>query len=50
MHPDYRGQGIADRLIETAEQAARALGEERLYLITANGQALYERHGWMTQE
>ncbi|GHC23505.1 N-acetyltransferase [Kushneria pakistanensis] len=46
VHPDYRGQGIAARLIETVEHAARAQGEDRLHLITAHSQTLYERHGW----
>ncbi|ART63108.1 GNAT family N-acetyltransferase [Kushneria marisflavi] len=46
VHPDYRGQGLAAQLIETVEHAARARGEARLYLITANQQTLYERHGW----
>ncbi|MFC0337619.1 Acetyltransferase (GNAT) family protein [Kushneria avicenniae] len=46
VHPDYRGRGIAARLIKTVETAALALGEARLYLITANQQTLYERYGW----
>ena len=46
VHPDYRGRRLAARLIETVEHVAHARGEERLYLITAHQQTLYERHGW----
>lgn len=46
VHPDHRGRGIAGRLIKAIEQDARARGETRLYLITADHQALYEGHGW----
>ncbi|WP_438765300.1 GNAT family N-acetyltransferase [Kushneria sp. TE3] len=46
VHPDYRGRGIAGRLIETIEQVAHSRGETGLYLITTDHQGLYERHGW----
>ena len=46
VHSDYRGRGLAARLIETVERHARALGEDRLYLSTANGQTIYEHLGW----
>lgn len=45
-----RGNGIANKLMDTAEQAARDAGAARIWLRTANdntpAQALYEGRGW----
>ena len=45
-----RGHGVATKLMETAEQAARDAGAARIWLRTANdntaAQALYEGRGW----
>ena len=45
-----RGHGIASKLMETAEQAARDAGAARIWLRTAHdntpAQALYEGRGW----
>lgn len=45
-----RGHGVATKLMETAEQAARDAGAARIWLRTANdntpAQALYESRGW----
>jgi len=34
VHPDYRGQGRAERLLADVERQARALGLERLFVLT----------------
>lgn len=45
-----RGSGVASRLMEAAEQAARDAGAARIWLRTAHdnmaAQALYEGRGW----
>jgi ribosomal protein S18 acetylase RimI-like enzyme len=45
-----RRQGIASKLMDVAEQAARDAGAARIFLRTANdntpAQALYESRGW----
>jgi ribosomal protein S18 acetylase RimI-like enzyme len=50
----HRGKHIADSLIETAEQAARAAGATRVWLRTAHtntqAQSLYEGRGWIQDE
>ena len=49
-----RGQGIASKLMETAESAARAAGATRVFLRTANdnttAQSLYESRGYIQDE
>lgn len=49
-----RGQGIASKLMETAESAARAAGATRVFLRTANdnttAQSLYEGRGYLQDE
>lgn len=49
-----RGQGIASKLMETAESAARAAGATRVFLRTANdnttAQSLYEGRGYIQDE
>lgn len=46
-----RGNGVASKLMEVAEQAARDAGAGRIWLRTANdntpAQALYEGRGWV---
>ena len=44
--PEARGQGCAQRLVATVEDAARQAGYRSLYLYTHDAQALYERLGW----
>jgi acetyltransferase len=49
VHTDYRGQGIAKRLMATMEEAARAAGLTLLVLDTVLGstaEALYQRIGY----
>ncbi|MDD5277324.1 MAG: GNAT family N-acetyltransferase [Methylovulum sp.] len=50
----YRRQGVAKRLIDTATNYAKALGAIRLTLSTAvtntQAQALYQSAGWMHDE
>ena len=47
---NYRGQGIASKLMQTAETAARDAGAARIWLRTAEdnttAQRLYESRGW----
>ena len=48
VHRSARRQGLAERLLRAAEDAARARGKTLLVLDTASGDAerLYERLGW----
>jgi len=50
VHPDYRGSGLARRLIGAAEDAARALGVNTLRLDTNRAldraAAAYRSWGW----
>ncbi|WP_111413490.1 GNAT family N-acetyltransferase [Billgrantia lactosivorans] len=48
--PEWRGQGIATRLIRRVEQEAAACGTRRFYLFTPDQQALYRRLGWCDHE
>jgi len=48
--PEARGQGCAQRLITTVEDAARQAGYRSLYLYTHDAQALYEKLGWQRVE
>ncbi len=48
--PEWRGRGIASRLIQCVEQEARASGIARFYLYTPDQQALYRRLGWQDIE
>ncbi len=50
VHPDYRRQGIASRLITAIEQIARERGHHRLYLTTDKMPALYAGLGWEALE
>lgn len=34
VHPDYRGQGRAERLLQEADKRARGLGLQRLFVLT----------------
>lgn len=50
VDPDWRGQGVARRLMATLEDTARGLGLTALRLVTGERQpeavALYESSGW----
>ena len=49
VHPDARGRGVAERLMERAEAEARAEGKTLLVLDTvtaSTAERLYERLGW----
>lgn len=48
--PEWRGQGIASRLVRRVEEEARAAGIETFYLYTPDQQALYRRLGWEDRE
>ena len=52
VHPTYRGQGIADALMQHLETKARELGYEALYLTTSSAEDYYRRkqNGWMEIE
>ncbi len=50
VHPDYRGRGIAARLMAEAESAARSLGRWLLVLDTESGsvaEIVYKKLGWV---
>ena len=48
--PEFRGQGVARRLLAAVEEAARGAGRERIWLETGTAQpeaiALYEQAGY----
>ncbi|CAB4329262.1 MAG: GNAT family N-acetyltransferase [Actinobacteria bacterium] len=48
---NYRGQGIANALVQAAETAAKEAGASRIWLRTAEdnviAQRLYESRGWV---
>ncbi|MGQ4879242.1 GNAT family N-acetyltransferase [Billgrantia sp. LNSP4103-1] len=48
--PEWRGQGIASRLVRRVEEEAAASGVDRFYLFTPDQQALYRRLGWRDLE
>ncbi|UPY35475.1 GNAT family N-acetyltransferase [Sediminicoccus sp. KRV36] len=48
--PEARGQGCAQRLIETVEDAARDAGHNALFLYTHDAQKLYAALGWYVIE
>lgn len=48
--PQFRGQGIGSRLVQTAMQEAGALGLSHLYLFTPDKMNFYERLGWQSIE
>lgn len=48
--PEWRGRGIASRLVRRVEEEAQAHGVERFYLYTPDQQALYRRLGWQDVE
>ncbi|MEC9482741.1 MAG: GNAT family N-acetyltransferase [Halomonas sp.] len=48
--PEWRGRGIASRLVRRVEEEARQADVERFYLYTPDQQALYRRLGWQAFE
>jgi ribosomal protein S18 acetylase RimI-like enzyme len=54
VDPTYRGQHIADQLMQAAESAAKSAGASRIWLRTAHtntpAQGLYEGRGWKQDE
>ncbi len=44
--PEWRGQGIASRLVRRVEDEAQAHGVAHFYLYTPDQQPLYRRLGW----
>lgn len=48
--PEWRGRGIASRLVRRVEEEAQACGHARFYLFTPDQQALYRRLGWRDLE
>jgi GNAT superfamily N-acetyltransferase len=46
VHPEYRQQGIATRLILEIEETARQLGFDQLYLFTEDRDSFYKKLGW----
>jgi GNAT superfamily N-acetyltransferase len=45
---EHRGEGIASKLIDVCEEAARALGHETIYLYTTTAEGIYVKAGWET--
>ncbi len=54
VDPAHRGAGIANKLMQAAEEAAKAAGASRIWLRTAHtnetAQKLYESRGWKLDE
>ncbi|ATA19051.1 acetyltransferase (GNAT) family protein [Gibbsiella quercinecans] len=50
VHPDYRRQGIAQRLTQAIERLARQRHYPALYLKTDSAEMLYARWGWQAIE
>ncbi|MCE9663336.1 GNAT family N-acetyltransferase [Halomonas sp. M5N1S17] len=48
--PEWRGWGIAARLIRRVEEEAAACGVGQFYLYTPDQQGLYRRLGWCEHE
>ncbi|WP_435389741.1 GNAT family N-acetyltransferase [Halomonas sabkhae] len=48
--PEWRGHGIASRLVRRVEEEAEAHGVGRCYLYTPDQQSLYRRLGWQDVE
>lgn len=48
VHPDYRGQGLGEKLIDLIKQQAREMGYEKLYLFTLHPTIpnWYAKLGW----
>jgi GNAT superfamily N-acetyltransferase len=46
VHPFHRGKGLSLQLIRRAENEAKRLGIQTLYLVTENAKGLYEKCGW----
>jgi len=50
VHPDFRQQGLATRLIKAVEDHAEQSKINTLYLFTPDQQAWYQRLGWAPHE
>ncbi|GAC1588037.1 MAG: GNAT family N-acetyltransferase [Candidatus Velthaea sp.] len=51
VHPDFTRRGVASRILETCERAARAVGFTRLEMgATLTGVAFYLAHGYVLEE
>ncbi|MGR2739369.1 GNAT family N-acetyltransferase [Billgrantia sp. Q4P2] len=48
--PEWRGRGIAARLIRRVEEEAADSGFDQFYLYTPDQQGLYRRLGWQDHE
>ncbi|GAB4183191.1 MAG: GNAT family N-acetyltransferase [Coleofasciculaceae cyanobacterium] len=48
IHPDYRGLGLGQKLVETVLSHPRMNRVERVYLMTSHQQRFYERIGFET--
>ncbi len=50
VEPGQRGRGLGGELVAAAEQAARQLGFEAMFLVAYDREAFYHRLGWTTVE
>jgi len=46
---EHRGEGIAAKLIDRCETAARTLGHETIYLYTTTAEGIFLKAGWQTR-
>jgi len=46
VEPDYRGEGIGGLLVAGAQELARKLKLEALYLLTTGAEGYFRRHGF----
>src|SRR5262245_42976906 len=50
VDPEFRGQGVARRLVSAIEDHARRQGVARLYLYTGDAEDFYRKCGWAVVE
>jgi GNAT superfamily N-acetyltransferase len=50
LDPEFRGQGVARRLVAAIEDHARRQGVARLHLHTVDADELYRKCGWAVAE
>ncbi|MBD2344010.1 GNAT family N-acetyltransferase [Anabaena subtropica] len=48
IHPDYQGNGLGSKLVETVLTHPRMRWVERIYLMTTHQQEFYEKIGFQT--
>ncbi len=50
VHPDYQGQGYAERLLDAAQRQAAALGLGQVFVLTTQTAHWFQERGFITME